>query len=100
LGTGNGYVLTLGGKRIYLSGDTGDIADMHALQNIDVAFVCMNSPYTMLTTEATNAVRAFRPPVVYPYHYRNQDGTTGNAALFKQQLGSDLGIEVRLRKWY
>ena len=100
LGFGNGYVLTIGGKRIYLSGDTGNIPQVRALTNLDVAFLCMNVPFTMTVTEATNAVRAFRPKVIYPYHYRDQSGTTANAALFRQQLGTDLGIEVRLRKWY
>jgi L-ascorbate metabolism protein UlaG (beta-lactamase superfamily) len=100
VGRGNGYVLTIGGKRIYMSGDTGNIAEMRALQNIDVAFLCMNYPYTMVAADATNAVRAFRPKVVYPYHFRDQSGTTTNAGVFKQWLGSDLGIEVRLRKWY
>lgn len=100
LGFGNGYVLTIGGKRIYLSGDTGDAPEIRALTNIDVAFHCMNIPFTMTVNEATNAVRAFRPKVIYPYHYRDQSGATANAALFKQRLGTDLGIEVRLRKWY
>jgi L-ascorbate metabolism protein UlaG (beta-lactamase superfamily) len=100
LGFGNGYVLTVGGKRIYVSGDTGNATEIRALTNIDVAFVCINQPYTMTVTDATNAVRAFRPKVVYPYHYRDSTGTTTNAANFKQRLGSDLGIEVRLRKWY
>jgi L-ascorbate metabolism protein UlaG (beta-lactamase superfamily) len=100
LGTGNGYILNLGGKRIYFTGDTGNIPEMRALRDIDVAFVCINVPYTMTVTEATNAVRNFRPKVVYPYHYRDQSGATTNAAAFKQWLGSDLGIEVRLRKWY
>jgi L-ascorbate metabolism protein UlaG (beta-lactamase superfamily) len=99
-GTGNGYVLTIGGRRIYMTGDTGDIPEMHALTNVDVAFVCMNVPYTMTVGDATNAVRSFRPGVVYPYHYRNQDNTLNNANLFKQQLGTDFGVEVRLRKWY
>jgi L-ascorbate metabolism protein UlaG (beta-lactamase superfamily) len=83
-----------------VSGDTGNTAEVRALQNIDVAFVCMNQPFTMTINEATNAVRAFRPKVVYPYHYRDQSGATTNAASFKQQLGTDSGIEVRLRKWY
>jgi L-ascorbate metabolism protein UlaG (beta-lactamase superfamily) len=100
LGTGNGYVLTIGGKRIYASGDTGNIPEMRALSNIDVAFVCMNIPYTMTVNDATNAVRAFRPKVVYPYHYRDQSGAVTNASFFKRQMGTDLGIEVRLRKWY
>ncbi len=99
-GTGNGYVLTLGGKRIYISGDTGSIPEMRQLANIDVAFVCMNQPYTMTVNDAVSAVAAFRPKIVYPYHYRDQAGSTANAALFKQRLDPALGIDVRLRKWY
>lgn len=99
-GSGNGYVLTIGDRRIYISGDTGDVPEIRGLTNIDVAFVCMNQPYTMTVSQATNVVRAIRPKVVYPYHYRDAAGTTMNAAFFKQQLGLDLGIEVRLRKWY
>jgi L-ascorbate metabolism protein UlaG (beta-lactamase superfamily) len=100
IGTGNGYVVNIGGKRIYMSGDTGNIPEMRALTNIDVAFLCMNQPYTMTATDATNAVSAFRPGVVYPYHYQDQSGSLANATIFKQRLRSDLGIEVRLRKWY
>jgi L-ascorbate metabolism protein UlaG (beta-lactamase superfamily) len=100
VGVGNGYVLTIGGKRIYFSGDTGNTLEMRQLANIDVAFLCMNQPFTMTVADATNAVTAFRPKVVYPYHYRDQSGATANAATFKQQLRRDLGIEVRLRKWY
>jgi L-ascorbate metabolism protein UlaG (beta-lactamase superfamily) len=101
-GAGNGYVLTIGGKRIYTSGDTGNIAPIRALQNIDVAFLCMNTPFTMTYAEAVNAVSAFRPKIVYPYHFRNGDTarTTTNALWFKRTLGTNLGIEVRLRKWY
>ena len=99
-GRGNGYVLTIGGRRVYVSGDTGNLAQIRALTGIDVAFLCMNQPYTMTVNDATNAVRAFRPAVVYPYHYRDQSGATTNAAAFKQRLGTDLGIEVRLRRWY
>ena len=95
-GRGNGYVLTLGGTRMYLSGDTEDIPEMRALSGIDVAFLCMNLPYTMTVSQAVSAVREFRPKVVYPYHY----SVTSNATSFKNQLGTDLGIEVRLRKWY
>lgn len=100
VGSGNGYVLTIGGKRIYASGDTGNIPEARALADIDVAFLCMNQPFTMTVNDATNCVRAFRPKVVYPYHYRDQGGSTANANTFKQRLGMDLGIETRLRKWY
>jgi L-ascorbate metabolism protein UlaG (beta-lactamase superfamily) len=99
-GTGNGYVLTIGRRQIYMSGDTGDIPEMQVLPNIDVAFVCMNVPYTMSVTQAAAVIRAFHPKVVYPYHYRNQDSTYANFATLKQLVGTDLGIEVRLRKWY
>jgi L-ascorbate metabolism protein UlaG (beta-lactamase superfamily) len=99
-GAGNGYVLTIGDKRIYISGDTGDTPEMRQLTGIDVAFLSMNQPYTMTVAQATNAVTAFRPKVVYPYHYRDQSGTTTSAALFKQRLDPGLGVEVRLRKWY
>lgn len=93
-GRGNGYVLTYGGKRFYISGDTENTPEMRALKNIDVAFVCMNLPYTMPVEEAAEAVKAFHPAIVYPYHYRGQD-TQKFAELLK---GS--GIDVRLRNWY
>lgn len=94
-GRGNGYVLTLGGKRIYISGDTEDIPEMRALKNIDVAFVCMNLPYTMTVDQAADAVKAFKPKIVYPYHYRGSD-----TEKFKQLVGDNSGVEVRLRDWY
>jgi L-ascorbate metabolism protein UlaG (beta-lactamase superfamily) len=101
-GAGNGYVVTLGGKRIYVSGDTEDIPEMRTLRDIDVAFVSMNLPYTMSVSRAVSAVREFRPKVVYPYHYKNADGSFADLETFKQQIGTDLGIEVRLRLplWY
>src|SRR5580704_15521846 len=96
-GRGNGYVITYGGKRFYFSGDTEAIPEMTSLKKIDVAFICMNLPYTMTTDEAATAVKAFHPKVVIPYHYRAQTPTDLNA--FKQQLEGS-GIEVRLLEWY
>ena len=93
-GWGNGYVLAYGGKRFYFSGDTENIPEMRALKNIDVAFVCMNLPYTMTPEEAADAVKAFHPRVVIPYHYR---GT--NVQSFKDALAGT-GIDVRLLDWY
>jgi L-ascorbate metabolism protein UlaG (beta-lactamase superfamily) len=93
-GRGNGYVLTYGGKRFYFSGDTEGIPEMRALQNIDVAFVCMNLPYTMPPEEAADAVKAFHPKIVIPYHYRGSD-----LAVFQKDL-QGTGIEVRLLDWY
>lgn len=99
-GIGNGYVLTIGGKRFYMAGDTGDVAEMRALQDIDVAFLCMNVPFTMTVTAAASAARDFKPKVLYPYHYRNQDNTFANLNELKRLIGTDHGIEVRTRKWY
>ncbi len=93
-GRGNGYVITWGGKRIYISGDTEGVPEMRALQNIDVAFVCMNLPFTMPPEEAAEAVKAFRPKIVYPYHYRGSD-----LSVFQRGL-EGTGIEVRIRDWY
>ena len=90
----NGYVVTYGGKRFYFSGDTEGIPEMRALRNIDVAFVCMNLPYTMTPEQAADAVRAFHPAVVYPYHYQGSD-----LNVFAKALAGS-GIEVRLRDWY
>ncbi len=99
-GDGNGYVVTIGGKRFYMSGDTGSTPEMRALQDIDVAFLCMNVPFTMTLSEAVTAIRAFRPRVVYPYHYRNSDSTLTDLNSLKRQVGTDVGVDVRARKWY
>ena len=99
-GRGNGYVLGLGGKNVYLSGDTEDIPEMRALKNIDVAFVCMNLPYTMDVNQAAQGVLAFKPGIVYPYHYRGQNGLSDVAGFKKQVNAGDKKIDVRLRNWY
>jgi L-ascorbate metabolism protein UlaG (beta-lactamase superfamily) len=93
-GRGNGYILTYGGTRFYFSGDTEGIPEMKALKNIDVAFICMNLPYTMPPEEAAEAVKAFHPKVAIPYHYRGSDLT-----VFQKGLAGS-GVEVRLLEWY
>ena len=100
-GRGNGYVLTFGDKRIYISGDTEDIAEMRALKDIDYAFVCMNLPYTMNIEQAADAVLEFKPGVVYPFHYRGGGGKFSDVDAFKTLVNnSDSSIEVRVRDWY
>ena len=99
-GRGNGYILTIDDKRIYISGDTEDIEEMRRLQNIDVAFVCMNLPFTMDINQAASAVLDFKPKIVYPFHYRGSNGFS-DVAEFKKLVNSENStIEVRLRKWY
>lgn len=92
-GRDNGYVLTLGDKKIYVAGDTEDTPEMRALTGIDVAFLPMNLPYTMSIEQAADAVKAFKPGIVYPYHYRGSD-----TAKFKELVGD--AAEVRLVDWY
>ncbi len=99
-GRGNGYVLTFGNKAVYISGDTAGIPEMRQLKNIDVAFVCMNLPYTMDVKEAAAAVLDFKPKVVYPYHYRGQNGLSDTEAFKKLVNASNAKIDVRLRNWY
>ncbi len=100
-GLGNGYVLTLGGKRVYLSGDTEDTPEMRALKNMDVAYLCMNLPFTMDLQQAASAVREFKPKVVFPYHfYSSRQFNIQDSVAFKKLVGADPGIEVRLRSWY
>ena len=98
-GRGNGYLLTLGGKRVYIAGDTEDIPEMRALENIDVAFVCMNLPYTMNVAAAADAVLEFQPMVVYPYHYRGTDGMS-DLGEFRSLVASNAAIDVRVLAWY
>jgi L-ascorbate metabolism protein UlaG (beta-lactamase superfamily) len=98
-GRGNGYVVTLGDQRVYISGDTEDIPEMRALEDIDVAFVCMNLPYTMDVDRAADAVLAFAPEVVFPYHFRGQGGFS-DIERFKALVAANPAIDVRLLDWY
>ncbi len=95
-GRGNGYIIDFEGETVYISGDTEDIPEMRELEGIDIAFVCMNLPYTMDINQAADAVIEFQPAVVYPYHHRGQD-----IREFKNLVdAADMDIEVKLRDWY
>ncbi len=91
-GTGNGYVLTFGGKRVYIAGDTENIPEMSNLGKIDVAFLPMNLPYTMTPEMVAEAAKRIKPAILYPYHFGNTD-TAKLVALLK----GDKGIEIRIR---
>lgn len=92
-GEGNGYVITFGDKRAYVAGDTENTPEMKALKDIDVAFLPMNLPYTMTPEMVADAAKAFRPKILYPYHFSDTD-TAKIVALLKDEEG----IEVRIRK--
>ena len=92
-GEGNGYVITLGDKRVYVAGDTENTPEMKGLQGIDIAFLPMNLPYTMTPEMVVDAAKAFKPKVLYPYHYGETDPTK------LLELMKDVeGIDVRIRK--
>jgi L-ascorbate metabolism protein UlaG (beta-lactamase superfamily) len=90
---GNGYVFTFGDRRVYVAGDTENTPEMEALKNIDVAFLPMNLPYTMTPEMVADAARAFRPTILYPYHF----GKTETSELVRL-LADEEGIDVRVRK--
>jgi L-ascorbate metabolism protein UlaG (beta-lactamase superfamily) len=91
-GNGNGYILTFGDQRVYIAGDTENVAEIKALKNIDVAFLPMNQPYTMTPEQVADVAKAMRPKVLYPYHFGNTD--TGKLV---DLLKDEKGIEVRIR---
>ena len=96
----NGYVIDMGGQRYYFSGDTEDIEEMRALEDIDVAFVCMNLPYTMTVESAADAVLEFKPKQVYPYHFRGRPEVS-DVKKFKTIVNEgDSDIEVVQLDWY
>ena len=95
-GEGNGYILTFADKRIYVAGDTENTPEMKALKNIDAAFIPMNLPYTMDSAMAADAVKAFKPRLVYPYHTTSneEDQVPGFIELMK---GFD-DVDIRILK--
>ena len=92
-GVGNGYIMTFGDKRVYIAGDTENTPEMKALKTIDIAFLPMNLPYTMTPEMVADAAKAFRPKVLYPYHYSDTDVSKLTALLKNEK-----GLEVRIRK--
>jgi L-ascorbate metabolism protein UlaG (beta-lactamase superfamily) len=99
-GRGNGYLLEKYGHRLYIAGDTEDIPEMRNLENIDIALIPMNLPYTMTVEKAAEAVLEFAPRKVYPYHFRGKEGKS-DVTKFKRlvQQGNNK-IEVILVNWY
>ncbi len=99
-GRGNGYVLTSGATNVYIAGDTADIPEMRSLSAIDYAFIPMNLPYTMSVESAAEAVLAFKPKVVYPYHYRTPEGKSDVQKFMELVTNRNADITVSLLPWY
>jgi L-ascorbate metabolism protein UlaG (beta-lactamase superfamily) len=92
-GDGNGFIITFADRRVYIAGDSENTPEMKALIYIDVAFLPMNLPYTMTPEMVADAAKAFRPTILYPYHFGETD-TQRLATLMK----GEKGIDVRIRK--
>ncbi len=91
-GMGNGYVLTLGNRRVYIAGDTEFIPEMKELTDIDIAFLPVGPPQTMTVEMAADAVKALKPKIFYPYHYDHTDLSE------LEKLIKDVpGVEMRIR---
>lgn len=91
-GEGNGYILTFGNTHIYIAGDTENTPEMKALVDIDIAFLPMNLPYTMTPEMVADAAKAFKPSILYPYHYGDTD-TSELLELLKDE--SDIKVRIR-----
>jgi L-ascorbate metabolism protein UlaG (beta-lactamase superfamily) len=95
-GEGNGYIVTLGGSRVYLAGVTECVPEIQQIRDIDIAFIPLNLPHgRMPPLAAAECVKMIRPRVVYPYHYREQPIDEFVAA-----LAGEADITVRVHDWY
>jgi L-ascorbate metabolism protein UlaG (beta-lactamase superfamily) len=92
-GTGNGYVISFADKRVYVAGDTENTPEMKGLKDIDVAFLPMNLPYTMTPEMVAGAAKAFKPRILYPYHYGETD-----LSRLQALLKNEKAVEIRIRQ--
>jgi L-ascorbate metabolism protein UlaG (beta-lactamase superfamily) len=92
-GTGNGYILTFGTKNVYIAGDSENTPEMKALQNIEIAFLPMNQPYTMLPEQVADVVKVMKPKILYPYHFGDTD-----INMLLDLLKDVKGVDIRIRK--
>jgi L-ascorbate metabolism protein UlaG (beta-lactamase superfamily) len=111
-GEANGYVVTLGGRRIYVVGVTECVPEVRAVKDVAVAFFPLNLPLARMEPAAAIAcIQAIAPKVVYPYHYDQEwvrpvpaggsrpAPTTRGLQDLKTALEREK-IEVRLANWY
>lgn len=89
-----GYILTIGGTRIYVAGDSEPTPEMLALRDIDIALLPVNQPYTMTVDQAVEAVKTIRPGIFYPYHFGEVEEKTDIDRLVRELEGV---TEVRVR---
>ena len=85
-GSGVGYIVTLGGLRIYHAGDSDFIPQMKDI-SADVALLPIGGTYTMDEAQAAEAAAAVGPEIVIPMHYGHIEGTEADPEKFKQLVG-------------
>lgn len=91
-GRDNGYIIQFADMRVYIAGDTENIPEMKEIKNINIAFLPMNQPYTMLPKQAADAAMIIKPGVLYPYHFGNTD-----VSELQKLLDGQKDIELKIR---
>jgi len=82
-----GFIVTLGGVRIYHSGDTDNIPEMAQAKGVDIALLPVSGTYVMTAQEALEACKAIQPKVAIPMHYGAIVGSASDAETFKKHAG-------------
>lgn len=91
-----GYIITIQGERFYIAGDTDDLPELENIK-CDVAFVPIGGMYTMNHSEAANLVNEIHPKVAVPIHYGLIIGSKEDADIFKQEVISDIKVEILIK---
>ncbi|HHT9153632.1 MAG TPA: MBL fold metallo-hydrolase [Candidatus Hypogeohydataceae bacterium YC40] len=89
-----GYIINIGGKRVYHAGDTDHIPEMESLKDIYVALVPISGIYVMTAEEAAEAVNKIKPKVAVPMHYGSVVGTKADAERFKKLVKEPVKVEI------
>lgn len=91
-GSGVGYLLTIGGERIYHAGDTDSIPEMGELGKVNLALLPVGGTYTMNAEEAAEAAKRIDPDVAIPMHWGDIVGTRKDAEEFQRLAGVKVEI--------
>ncbi len=98
--TGNpcGFLVNLGGKTMYHTGDTGLFYDMKLIGEmhpVDLMFLPIGDNFTMGVDDAVKAVEFVKPKVVVPMHYDTWEIIHAEPEEFKKKLdGSGVRVEI------
>ena len=94
-GRGNGYIVTVGGKRLFFAGNTECTPEIKALKEIEVAFLPIRMPETMQPYDAGECAKVFMPNTVYAYHY---EGQKNDEAFFRAVLKpTKMNVKVQIQ---